>query len=152
LATTFQRASNHATDRGPLIPGTGCQVLIENQFIPSHHRRILRTRRGHSQLMKYIQQKHQLSEIAVSRINWTSHAQAIKHFHTISNKFLVKFLSKWLSVGKQTQRYNPVAYSCQCPSCSCAIEDFDHASGAQTLTGVGGALNLDKQYYGIRTA
>jgi hypothetical protein len=127
LATTFQRASNHATDRGLLIPGTGCHVLIENQFIPSHHRRILRTRRGHSQLMKYIQQKHQLSEIAVSRIDWTSHAQVIRHFQTISNIFMVKFLIKWLHVGKQIHRYNPAAYSSQCPSCSCAIEDFDHA-------------------------
>jgi hypothetical protein len=127
LATTFQQASNHATDRGPLIPGTGCQVLIENQFIPSHHRRTLRTRRGHSQLMKYIQQKHQLSEVAVSRIDWTSHAQAIRNFQTTSNIFMVKFLSKWLPVGKQIHRYNPAAYSSQCPSCSCAIEGFDHA-------------------------
>jgi hypothetical protein len=94
LATTFQRASDHATDRGPLMPGTGCQVLLENQFIPSHHRRTLRTRRGHSQLMKYIQQKHQLSEVAVLRIDWTSHAQAIRYFQTTSNIFMVKFLSK----------------------------------------------------------
>jgi hypothetical protein len=94
LATTFLRASNHATDRGPLMPGTGCQVLIENQFIPSHDRRTLRTRRGHSQLMKHIQLNHQLSEVAVSRIDWTSHAQAIRNFLTTSNIFRVKFLSK----------------------------------------------------------
>jgi hypothetical protein len=57
--------------------------------------------------MKYIQQKHQLSEVAVSRIDWTSHAQAIINFQTTSNIFMVKFLSKWLPVGKQINRYNP---------------------------------------------
>jgi hypothetical protein len=64
---------------------------------------------------------------AQKRIDWTSHAQAIRNFQTTSNIFMVKFLSKWLPVGKQIHRYNPAAYSSQCPSCSCAIEDFDHA-------------------------
>jgi hypothetical protein len=109
------------------MPGTGYQVLIENQSIPSHHRRTLRTRRGHGQLMKYIQQKHQLSEVAVSRISWTSRAQAIRKLPDHQQHLMVKFLSKWLPVGKQINRYNPAAYPSQCPSCSCAIEDFDHA-------------------------
>jgi hypothetical protein len=39
---------------------------------------------------------------------------------------MVKFLSNWLPVGKQINRYTPAAYSSQCPSCSCAIEGFDH--------------------------
>jgi hypothetical protein len=50
------------------MSGTGCQVLIENQYILSHHRRRFRTRRVHSQLIKYVQQRHQLSEVGVSRI------------------------------------------------------------------------------------
>jgi hypothetical protein len=32
--------------------------------------------------MKFIQQKHQLSDVAVSRIDWTSHAQVIRNFQT----------------------------------------------------------------------
>jgi hypothetical protein len=30
---------------------------------------------------------------AVSRIDWNNHAQAIRHFHTTSNIFMVKLLS-----------------------------------------------------------
>jgi hypothetical protein len=124
LATTFQRASNHATDRGPLLPGTGCQVLIQIQFIPSQHYRKLRARWGHSQLMKYIQQKHQLSEVAVSSIDWTTVV-------TLGNQKLQDhqqhIYGKWLPVGKSNQPLQPRSNPSQCPSCSCAIEDFDHA-------------------------
>jgi hypothetical protein len=80
LATSFQGTSNHATAKGPLIPGTACHLVIERQYLPSHHRRKLRTRRGHHQLLQYIQHKHRLSDVAMTQINWKSHAQAIRHF------------------------------------------------------------------------
>jgi hypothetical protein len=127
LATSFQGTSNHATAKGPLIPGTGCHLVIERQYLPSHHRRKLRTRRGHHQLLQNIQHKHQLSDVAMTHINWESHAQAIQNFQVTSTTFLVKFLSKWLPVGKRVHRYNPAVYPSQCPSCSCENEDFNHA-------------------------
>ena len=56
-------------------------------------------------------------------INWSSIivTQQLK-----PSIFLVKFLSKWLPVGKQVNRYNPTAYPSKCPSCDCPVEDFDH--------------------------
>jgi hypothetical protein len=45
LATTFQQASSHATDQGPMTPVTGCHLLAENPFIPGYHRRNLRSKR-----------------------------------------------------------------------------------------------------------
>ena len=126
LANTFQQVSSHATARGPVLPGTGCHLLIENQFIPANHRRHLRTRRGRRQLLQYVQNKHQLSDADVSHIDWDSQARAIRTFQHTSHTFLVKFLSKWLPVGKQVNRYNPTAYPSKCPSCDCPVEDFDH--------------------------
>jgi hypothetical protein len=113
LATSFQATSNHATAKGPLIPGTGCYLVIERQYLPSHHRRKLRTRRGHHQLLQYIQHAHRLSDVAITHIDWKSHAQAIRHFQDTSTIFLVQFLSKWLPVGKQVHRYNPAVYPSQ---------------------------------------
>jgi hypothetical protein len=127
LATSFQATSNHATDQGPLIPGTGCHLVIERQYLPSHNRRKLRIRRGHHKLLQYMQQKHRLSDVAMTQIDWKSHAQAIRHFQVTNTTFLVKFLSKWLPVGKQVHHYNPAVYPSQCPSCSCENEDFNHA-------------------------
>jgi hypothetical protein len=127
LATSFQGTSNHATAKGPVIPGTGCHLVVERQYLPSHHCRKLRTRRGRHQLLQYIQHKHRLSDVAMTHINWESHAQAIRNFQVTSTTFLVKFPSKWLPVGKQVHRYNPAVYPSQCPSCSCENEDFNHA-------------------------
>jgi hypothetical protein len=55
-------------------------------------------------------------------------------------------------VGKQIHRYNPAAYSSQCRYVRAPLKILTMLSGAQTLTGVGGDLILDKHYYGIRTA
>jgi hypothetical protein len=110
-ATSFQGRSNHATAKGPLIPGPGCHLVIERQHLPSHHRRKLRTRRGHHQLLQYIQHKHRLSDVAMTHINWESHAQAIRNFQVTSTTFLVKFLSKWPPVGKQVHYIQSLAPS-----------------------------------------
>jgi hypothetical protein len=65
---------------------------------------------------------------------------------------MVKFLSKWLPVRKKftatTLQHIPVsAHHVRAP-----LKILTLLSGAQTLTGVGGDLILDKHYYGIRTA
>jgi hypothetical protein len=105
LATTIQQVSSHGTGRGPVIPGTGCHLLIENQFISAKHRRHLRTRRGRRQLLQYIQNKHHVSDADVSHIDWDSQARAMRTFQHTSHTFLVKILSKWLPDGKQVNRY-----------------------------------------------
>lgn len=52
LATLFQQASTHTTDQGPMIPGTGCHLLVENQFIPGYHHWKLRTKWGQRRLLQ----------------------------------------------------------------------------------------------------
>jgi hypothetical protein len=136
LAASFQPTSSHATARGPLIPGTGCHLVIEKQYLPSHYRRKLRTRRGHRQFPPYIQHQHRLSDVAMTHIDWMSHAQVIRHFQATSTIFLVKFLSKWLPFGKQVRRYNPAVYPSQYPSCSCEIEDFNHFDARPSMSQV----------------
>jgi hypothetical protein len=64
----FQEKSSHGTDRGPMIPGSGCQLPVdkENQVIPSNHRRRIRTRRGKEKLMNSIQESLQIPAEALS--------------------------------------------------------------------------------------
>jgi ribonuclease HI len=127
LATSFQHRTSHVEDRGPMIPGTGCHLCINKQVIPSHQRHHIRARRGTRALLKYIQQKHNLTGEAIGQIEWDGHCNAVKAFRQKSSTFTTKFLSKWLPVGKQTHRYNPTIYTSRCPSCDCAVEDFQHA-------------------------
>jgi hypothetical protein len=115
----------------PMIPGTGCHSVIGNQTIHNHHRRRIGTRRGHQRLLQYIREKLQLSEEAVSQIDWDSHTQSIRTLHITSRTFLVKFRHKWLPVGKQIHRYNPSILSSHCPSCQFPVEDFDHTFRCQ---------------------
>jgi hypothetical protein len=61
-----------------MIPGSGCQLVMENQVIPSNHRRRPRIRRGEEKLMHYIQEKLQISADVLSNIGWESHSQAIR--------------------------------------------------------------------------
>jgi hypothetical protein len=127
LATRFQRSSSHAQEQGPIIPGTECHLLIEGQVTASHQRRNLRIRKGQNQILQYTQQRHHLSDVAILDIDWESHIRAINTFGKIRHKFITKFLSIWLPVGKHVHRYNPTAHSCHFPSCECPTEDFNHA-------------------------
>ena len=126
LATSFQRHSNHANEQGPMIPGTGCHLVIDNQFVPSHQRRKLRIHRGHKKILSYIQKRHNISDVGFMLIDWESYTSAVNKFRQQHATFTVKFLSKWLPVGKQIHRYNPALYSSRCPSCECPEEDFNH--------------------------
>jgi hypothetical protein len=102
--------------------------------------------------MIYIQQKYLLSEVAVSRIDWTSHAQAIRNFQTTSNIFMVKFLSKWLPVENKSTVTTPQDITVSAHHVLSPSKILTMHFVAQTLAGVGGDLILDKHYYGIRTA
>jgi hypothetical protein len=104
LATAFQEKSSHGTDRGPTIPGSGCQLVMENQVIPSNHRRRIRTRRGKKKMMTYIQKKLQIPAIELSYIDWESHSQAIRSVPIPNRTFLIKFLHRWLPVGKRVHQ------------------------------------------------
>jgi hypothetical protein len=63
-----------------VLQGTFAWMLIDNQFLPCHHRQIYRTRRGHRHLLQYVQQKHNLFDVAMTHIDWMSQARAIRHF------------------------------------------------------------------------
>jgi hypothetical protein len=69
LATAFQHHTAHADESGPMIPGTGCHLVIHNRTIHSHHRRRIRIRRGHQRLLQYIGEKHHLSAEVTSQID-----------------------------------------------------------------------------------
>jgi hypothetical protein len=70
--------------------------------------------------------QNRLSDVAMTHIDWMSHAQAIRHFQATSTILFVKFLRKWLPVGKKVHRCNPGVYPSQYPSCSCEKESFNH--------------------------
>jgi hypothetical protein len=125
LATAFQEESSHGTDRGPMIPGSGCQLVMENQVISSNHRRRNRTRRGKEKLMTYIQEKLQIRAEELSNIDWESHSKAIRSVKIPNRSFVIKFLHRWLPVGKRVHQYSPSIYPDHCPSCIFPIEDFD---------------------------
>jgi hypothetical protein len=144
LATSFQGTSNHATAKGPLIQGTGCHLVIERQYLPTHHRRKLRTRRGNHQFLQYIQHKHRLSDVAMTHIDWKSHAQAIRHFHVTSTVFLVKangFLleNKFIVTIQQYIRANVLHVLVKIKT---LITHFD----AQTLNVESGEVTFDRNY------
>jgi hypothetical protein len=99
---------------------------MENQIIPSIHRRRIRTRRGKEKLMTYIQEKLQISAEALSNIDWESHSQAIRSVPIPNRNFLIKYLHRWLPVGERVHQYNPSIYPSHCPCCLFPIEDLDH--------------------------
>jgi hypothetical protein len=70
-----------------MVLGTDCHLVIGNQTIRSHHRRRIRTRCGHQSLLQYFRGKRQLSEEAVSQIDWDSHSQAIRTLHITSRPY-----------------------------------------------------------------
>jgi hypothetical protein len=100
LATVFQEKSSHGTDRGLMFPGSGCQLDMDNQIIPNNHRRRIRTRRAKEKLMNHIREKLQTSAEALSNIDWESPSQAIRLVPIPNRTFLMKFLHRWLPVGK----------------------------------------------------
>jgi len=70
-----------------------------------------------------------MTDAAFSQVDWDSHERSIQKYISTTDsrqKFLVKFLHRWLPVGKQVHRYNPIIYSSQCPSCDEPVEDFHH--------------------------
>jgi hypothetical protein len=101
LATALHQVSSRDHDPHHIVPGTGSQLVIENQTIPSKHRRRIRIKRGHYRLLQYIQEKTQTTDEAFSPIDWESHAQAIRTSQIKSSTFLIKFLHKWLPVGNR---------------------------------------------------
>jgi hypothetical protein len=123
--TASQEKSSHGTDRGLMVPGSGCQLVMENQVIPSKHRRRIRTRRGKEKLMTYIQDKLQIPAKELSNIDWESHSHAIRSVPIPNRTFFINFLHRWFPVGKRVQ-YTPSIYPSHCPSCLCPTEDFDH--------------------------
>jgi hypothetical protein len=116
-----------------MIPRSGCHSVMKNQFLPSNHRRRIRTRCGKENLKTYIQEKLQTSEEAISKIDWESHSQAIRAVPIPNRTFLIKFLLRWLPVGKLVHQYNPSIYPGHCPSCLFPIEDFDHTFRCPSL-------------------
>jgi hypothetical protein len=89
-ATALQEKSSHGTDGGPMIPGSGCQLVMENQVIPSNHRRRIRTRCSNEKLMNCIKEKLQIPAEALSKTDWESHAQAIRTVPIPNRTFLIK--------------------------------------------------------------
>jgi hypothetical protein len=76
--------------------------------------------------MTYIQEKLQIPAKELSNIDWKSHSHAIRSVPIPNRTFLIKFLHRWLPVGKRVHQYNPSIYPSHCPSCLLPIEDFDH--------------------------
>jgi hypothetical protein len=77
-------------------------------------------------LMNYIQEKLQISAEALSNIDWESNSQAIRSVPIPNRTFLIKFLHRWLPVGKRVHQYIPSIYPSHCLSGVFPIEDFDH--------------------------
>jgi hypothetical protein len=71
-------------------------------WLPLVHResaRKLRTRLVQCQLLRYVQQKHQLSDTDAPQMNLDNNARFISNIHPKSNIFVVKVLSEWLPGG-----------------------------------------------------
>jgi hypothetical protein len=76
--------------------------------------------------MTYRQEKLQITTIELLHIDWESHSHAIRSVPIPNHTFLIKFLHRWLPVGKRGHQYNPSIYPSHCPSCLSPIVDFDH--------------------------
>jgi hypothetical protein len=132
LATAIQDTSMHGTDRGPMIHGSGCHSVMKNQVLPSNHRRRIRTRCGKEKL------KTQTSAEAISNIDWESHSQAIRSVPIPNRTFLIKFLHRWLPVGKLVHQYNPSIYPDHVPAAYSPLRTSITRSAVQAFSVVDG--------------
>jgi hypothetical protein len=138
VATALHEGPSHGTDRGPMIPGSGCPLVIENEVIPSNHRRRIRTRRGKERLMTYIQEKLQIPAKDLSNIDWESHSYAIRSIPIPNRTFLIKFLQKWLPVGKRVHHTIRLYTLATVPAAYPLLRTSITCSAAQALSVVDG--------------
>jgi len=124
-STSGQTHWRHASNTS-LFTGVICHLCINKETIGSKHRKLIRDVRRRQDVKRYIQKKANMDEGAFSEIDWNSHEQTVRSFQSGTRIFLVKFLHRWLPVGKHVSRYDPTKYRGNCHSCDEPVEDFHH--------------------------
>jgi hypothetical protein len=114
-STSWQTHWRHASNTS-LFTGVICHLCINKETIGSKHRKLIRDVRRRQDVKRYIQKKANMDEGAFSEIDWNSHEQTVRSFQSGTRIFLVKFLHRWLPVGKHVSRYDPTKYRGNCRS------------------------------------
>ena len=103
------------------IKGTTAQVTMPNGTIMSKVQQTICKNIPKPIIKKYIRDKYMWMHSQFNNIHWSAHHQAL-HSLKMMNKFLTKFLCRWLPIGHHVIRY-ATQYKLQCTSCNHPIKD-----------------------------
>ena len=153
LAGEFHQISPlHAESPTPMIEGTKCHLMINDQTISGKHKKQIRKVRPTQHLFQHLQRKHHWDDQTLNSIDWDSHTAAVHAWPNVArlaptppdpppngttpppptgiigqhSTFLTKFLHHWLPVGKLVSRYDSHTYSMKCATCDAPTEDTNH--------------------------
>ena len=97
-----------------LLSGT-----ITTKYRSAHHKAA-----SMDPIQHYIQTKNKWSDDKFASINWIAHGHSVHRFYH-KKQFIVKFVHKWLRLGRLTSKYKK-HHLPTCPTCSHEIEDGEH--------------------------
>ena len=83
-----------------------------------------------AKLAKYWSEKHDIPENLLNAINWEQQGKALKNWHSGSHRWLIKFATGFLGVGKMMERRGEQDHS-KCPRCDEDEEDNKHVIRCQ---------------------
>ncbi len=110
----------------PLIGGAKCHLLISGTVLSTAPRKKLRSIRPERILRERLQKQLGVSDSVFNTIDWDSSLRAKSRSKDIPELFLSKFLHRLLAVGRVIERYDPILYTNECPSCGEENEDQTH--------------------------
>ena len=132
LATAALRTHMERDTPLPMLPLPNTNVYlctVEGGMVTSQEKRLIQQRLPETEMRDFIMDKYDWSIATWKQINWEAFriarnaVQPGRAGRPEMEKFVIKWTSKWLAVGRRTSRYSGT--DDVCPLCK-AEEDYDH--------------------------
>ena len=124
LAGCYAPCPNENPANVTLIAGSAVSLHLFSGTITTKYRSALRKAASMDPIQHYIQNKNKWNDDKFALINWIANGHSVHCFYH-KKQFIVKFVHKWLPLGRLTSKYKK-HHLLTCPTCSHDIEDSDH--------------------------